>query len=133
VSFSALPAKKQNGLFTSEGARAGDLSRCPPDPGGHGPAAGEVADADSLLGEEAPDPPGGVAWPPGGPWHGAGHGFAAWPAVALRLSISAVEADRLPRAADIARIAAVDLAAGRGVAPAKALPVYLRDDVVHRR
>lgn len=87
----------------------------------------------ALLGEENLGPPGGVALPPGGPWHGAGHGFAAWPDVALRLSISAVEADRLPRASDIARIAAVDLAAGRGVPPAKGLPVYLRDDVVHRR
>lgn len=87
----------------------------------------------ALLGEEHLDPPARVSLPPGGPWHGAGHGFAAWPDIAARLSIAKVEADRLPRAADIARIAAADLMAGRGVAAEKALPVYLRDDVVHRR
>jgi tRNA threonylcarbamoyladenosine biosynthesis protein TsaB len=87
----------------------------------------------ALIGEERLGAPADVALPPGGPWRGAGHGFGAWPDVATRLSIPAVEAERLPHAADIARIAAADLAAGRGVAPAKGLPVYLRDDVVHRR
>ncbi len=39
----------------------------------------------------------------------------------------------LPRASDIARIAAADFAAGHGLPAARALPVYLRNDVVHRR
>lgn len=87
----------------------------------------------ALLGEEHLDAPGGVSLPPGGPWRGAGHGFAAWPDLAARLSIGSVDADRLPRAGDIARIAAEDFAAGRAIEASKGLPVYLRDDVVHRR
>jgi hypothetical protein len=39
----------------------------------------------------------------------------------------------LPRAGDIARIAATDFAAGKGMPAERGLPVYLRDDVVHRR
>lgn len=85
------------------------------------------------LGEERLGAPGDVTLPPGGPWHGAGHGLAAWPDIATRLALAAIDAGRLPHAADIARIAAADLAAGRGVAPSLGLPVYLRDDVVHRR
>lgn len=85
------------------------------------------------VGEEQLGAPGEVTLPSGGPWRGAGHGFAAWPEIATRLSLATVEADRLPHAADIARIAAADLAAGHGLAPSLGLPVYLRDDVVHRR
>jgi tRNA threonylcarbamoyladenosine biosynthesis protein TsaB len=87
----------------------------------------------ALVGEERLGAPDDVALPAGGPWHGAGHGLAAWPAIATRLALATVDAARLPRAADIARLAAAELAAGRGRAPAEALPVYLRDDVVHRR
>ena len=86
-----------------------------------------------LAGEERLGAPAEVALPSGGPWRGAGHGFAAYPEIAPRLSLAAVDAGRLPRAADIARIAAADFSAGRGRAPAEGLPVYLRDDVVHRR
>jgi tRNA A37 threonylcarbamoyladenosine modification protein TsaB len=39
----------------------------------------------------------------------------------------------LPRAADIARIAALEFKLGKGIAAARALPVYLRNEVVHRR
>ncbi|MBM4218744.1 MAG: tRNA (adenosine(37)-N6)-threonylcarbamoyltransferase complex dimerization subunit type 1 TsaB [Gammaproteobacteria bacterium] len=79
--------------------------------------------------------PGEVALPAGATWYGAGHGFSAFPEVATRLgaSLAGVDADALPRAAEIARIAAAELAAGRGLPPALGLPVYLRDDVVHRR
>ena len=79
--------------------------------------------------------PGEVQLPAGASWYGAGHGFSAHPELATRLgaSLTAIDADLLPRAADIARIAAGELAAGRGLAPAQGLPVYLRDDVVHRR
>jgi tRNA threonylcarbamoyladenosine biosynthesis protein TsaB len=86
-----------------------------------------------LQGREQLTSPAAVELPGDGPWQGAGHGFAAHPAIAERLSLAAVDGARLPRASDIARIAAPDLAAGRGIAPALGLPVYLRDDVVHRR
>jgi tRNA A37 threonylcarbamoyladenosine modification protein TsaB len=44
-----------------------------------------------------------------------------------------IDATLLPHASDIARLAAVELAAGRTVAAPRALPVYLRNDVVHSR
>jgi tRNA threonylcarbamoyladenosine biosynthesis protein TsaB len=79
--------------------------------------------------------PATVAPPAGAPWYGAGHGFAAHPAIALRLgaSLSAVDGSVLPHAGDIARIAAAELVIGGGRPAARGLPVYLRDDVVHRR
>jgi len=88
-----------------------------------------------ALGDERLSAPADVAPPTGAPWFGAGHGFSAYPEVATRLGsvLSAVDAAVLPHAADMARIAAGELAAGRGLKPAQGLPVYLRDDVVHRR
>ena len=85
--------------------------------------------------EERLTGPGVVSAPAGAPWYGAGHGYSAYPEIAARLgkSLAAVDAGLLPRAGDIARIAAADLAAGKGLLPAQGLPVYLRDDVVHRR
>ena len=79
--------------------------------------------------------PGEVAVPAGAAWHGAGHGFAAYPEIAARLGpqLAQVDAGMLPRARDMTRIAAAILAAGKGLPPARGLPVYLRDDVVHRR
>lgn len=91
--------------------------------------------APAAVGTERLDLPEAVAPPGAAAWFGAGHGFAAHPQLAARLgaSLAGVDATILPRAADIARIAAVDFAAGRGLAAARGLPVYLRDDVVHRR
>ena len=79
--------------------------------------------------------PAAVAPPPGAPWFGAGHGFIAYPVLAERLGaqLAGIDGTLLPRAEDIARIAAVDLAAGKGLDAAQGLPVYLRNDVVHRR
>ena len=73
--------------------------------------------------------------PDAGAWFGAGHGFAAYPALAASLGakLAGTAAELLPRASDIARLAAVDFAAGRGLPAAQALPVYLRNEVVHRR
>ncbi len=92
-------------------------------------AAPVLTGPESLANPEAVEPPGGAAW------FGAGHGFSAHPELATRLagSLAGVDASILPRAADIARIATMDHAAGRGLAAAQGLPVYLRDDVVHRR
>jgi tRNA threonylcarbamoyladenosine biosynthesis protein TsaB len=70
-----------------------------------------------------------------GQWFGAGHGLSAYPGIIERLAGRLVGFDvaLLPRASDIARIAASDFEAGKGLDAAQALPVYLRNDVVHRR
>ncbi len=88
----------------------------------------------ALTREHLSDPA-AVELAAGAPAFGAGHGFAAYPALSSRLGslLSGVDDAALPRAGDIARIGAVDLAAGGGLEPALGLPVYLRDDVVHRR
>jgi tRNA threonylcarbamoyladenosine biosynthesis protein TsaB len=96
-----------------------------------------VRDADELRAEtdERLSRPEGVLPPEPGTWHGAGSGFAAYPAIAVRLGqrLAGVDGGLLPHAADIARLAARDYAAGRGLPATRALPVYLRNDVVHRR
>jgi tRNA threonylcarbamoyladenosine biosynthesis protein TsaB len=62
---------------------------------------------------------------------GVGSGFAAYPELAAALAgqLSGVRADLLPRAREIACLAAPEVAAGRLATPEQALPVYLRDDV----
>lgn len=64
----------------------------------------------------------------------AGHGWSAYPILAERFGgrLLGVRPELLPRAAEIARLAALDLAAGRAVRPEDAAPVYLRDDVATR-
>ena len=89
--------------------------------------------APALLGSEHLSAPGEVEVPAAGDWHGAGHGFAAHANLAARLGLASADPGRLPRAGDVARLAAADLAAGGGRPAAKGTPVYLRDDVVHRR
>lgn len=81
---------------------------------------------------ERVDPPAGVA-PPAG-WSevaGIGRGFAAYPALRALAGVVVRGAwDRLlPRAAEVARLAAPEAAAGRLLSPEAAVPVYLRDDV----
>jgi tRNA threonylcarbamoyladenosine biosynthesis protein TsaB len=69
---------------------------------------------------------------PGTAFVGIGTGFGAF-AQALQArfggALRETRADALPRAGDLARLAARDLAAGRGVDPLAAQPVYLRDKV----
>lgn len=91
--------------------------------------------APAPIGTEHLSAPDDVSLPGGGPWFGAGHGFAAHPGLAARLgaALEGVDPAALPHAGDIARIASVDLASGRALPAARGLPVYLRDDVVHRR
>ncbi len=88
-----------------------------------------------ALTPEAVANPENVLPPDGEPWFGAGHGFAAYPAIARRLDsrLIGMAPELLPCASDIARIAAADFAAGGGRPAAQALPVYLRNEVVHRR
>ena len=82
-----------------------------------------------LSGPESVLPPGS------GSWRGVGSGFAAYPEITRRLGarLAGVDGGLLPHAADIARLAALEFAAGRGMPAARALPVYLRNNVVHRR
>jgi tRNA threonylcarbamoyladenosine biosynthesis protein TsaB len=76
---------------------------------------------------EAVEVPSGAAEPV----HGAGRGWLAYPQLAARLAprLQAVHADLLPRAQQIARLAVLEVAAGRVLAPEAAVPTYLRDDV----
>ena len=90
---------------------------------------------DGLAHARSPErvgPAASVQLPPG--WSdaaGAGRGFTAYPALGALTGVTVRDAwDRLlPRAAEIARLAAPEVAAGRLLAPAAAVPVYLRDDV----
>ena len=71
-------------------------------------------------------------WASGPDLRGAGTGFAAYPQ--LRSTLSALLGsirDVYPRAAEIALLAVPEVIAGRLHSPEEALPVYLRDDVVH--
>lgn len=70
--------------------------------------------------------------PPAGPVFVVGSGYAAYrePLTALSgVSVSGGDPEALPRAADLARLAARDLARGLAVDAADARPVYLRDKV----
>lgn len=65
---------------------------------------------------------------------GAGHGWAAYPRLAERLGtrLAVLRPQLLPRAAQVATLAALEFAAGRAVRAEFALPVYLRDEVATR-
>lgn len=82
-------------------------------------------------GAERVGPPAAVALPAGwtAPVHGAGRGLRLYPQLAARLGLAGVVDGLLPRAAEIARLAAAAHARGLAVAAEDAVPVYLRDDV----
>jgi tRNA threonylcarbamoyladenosine biosynthesis protein TsaB len=65
------------------------------------------------------------------PWVAAGRGLVAWPALAERCRAAGAEVlpDLLPRAAEVLALARHEVAAGRILQPADALPVYVRDNV----
>jgi tRNA threonylcarbamoyladenosine biosynthesis protein TsaB len=99
-------------------------------------AACRVTGGDAVAsGPETLSAPVAVTPPAGEAWFGAGHGFAAWPGLAAMLggALTGVDATLLPRAADVARLAARALQSGTALPAARAQPVYLRDQVVHRR
>lgn len=88
----------------------------------------------SALGAESVSAPGHVALPEGigDPWHGVGTGFDAGDGALrhrLETRLSEVDASALPRAADVARLAAIALRDGRAVTPERLEPAYLRDHV----
>ena len=86
-----------------------------------------------TLSQETVGPPGLVGLPDGpGGWHGVGTGFAACDGVlqhTLRARLLDVDAAALPRAAAVARLAALAFARGEAVAPEHAEPAYLRNNV----
>jgi tRNA threonylcarbamoyladenosine biosynthesis protein TsaB len=94
-----------------------------------------------LLGEEHVGAPQSVTLPPtwadapAGSISGIGRGFRAYPALkeAIGSRVAVARDDLLPRAAEIARLAVLDVAAGRLLKPEEAIPVYLRDNVAHVR
>jgi len=67
----------------------------------------------------------------GEPIEGAGSGFVAYPELGTRVTAAGgrLWEHLLPRAEEIARLAAAEVEAGRGLPAAQAIPVYLRDDV----
>jgi tRNA threonylcarbamoyladenosine biosynthesis protein TsaB len=69
----------------------------------------------------------------GTPWIAVGRGLAAWPELAGRCrAAGAIVLDTLlPRAREILSLAIPVVAAGQALPPEQALPVYVRDRVVH--
>lgn len=89
-----------------------------------------------LIGDETLAPPAAVALPAeqGGSWRCAGPGWTVH-ADALPAAMRARLDDRhdaQPRARSVAVLGAVKLAAGQGIAPEDAVPVYLRDRVAEK-
>jgi tRNA threonylcarbamoyladenosine biosynthesis protein TsaB len=88
--------------------------------------------ADGLVSptsEERVSSPAQVDANAGGLDFGVGTGFGAYPLLVERFAGLRIEAQRLPRAREIARLAERDWQRGNTVSAAQALPVYLRDQV----
>ncbi|QQP98391.1 tRNA (adenosine(37)-N6)-threonylcarbamoyltransferase complex dimerization subunit type 1 TsaB [Lysobacter enzymogenes] len=84
-------------------------------------------DREAVLAPDAAQLPGD-----GDGWFGVGTGFAATDgALRQRLGarFAAIDADALPHAADLARLAAAAYARGETVAPERIEPAYLRNNV----
>ena len=60
---------------------------------------------------------------------GAGHGFRAYPELAVLPGLAKVYPDLLPRAREVLALAIPAVEAGLGVDPTQALPIYVRDEV----
>ena len=89
-------------------------------------------DGVTALADEVVVRPEAAALPDGGDWHGAGTGFAAADgALQARLHgrLAAVDAQALPHAADVARLAAAAFARGEALPAERVEPAYLRNDV----
>ncbi|MFO7639918.1 MAG: tRNA (adenosine(37)-N6)-threonylcarbamoyltransferase complex dimerization subunit type 1 TsaB [Candidatus Competibacteraceae bacterium] len=91
--------------------------------------ASSGADAE-LLGEEWVIPPATVSAPPG-EWFGAGSGWATYGALlSRRLTVGGWLSECYPHAGDVARLAADPRRRGDWMDAERALPVYLRNQVV---
>jgi tRNA threonylcarbamoyladenosine biosynthesis protein TsaB len=84
------------------------------------------------IGDERLSPPADVRVPAG--WTAVGDGFARYPELTSAATVAPRQLPALlPKAIDLLPRAVADLTAGRSVAPAEALPVYLRDRTAWRR
>ena len=92
------------------------------------------ADASLELEPERLGAAGDVAVAGDEPLVGAGHGFAAYPALRERFGqrLVACWPEMLPRAEEVARLAVFELRAGRSARPEDVQPLYLRNDVATR-
>ncbi|WP_018231639.1 tRNA (adenosine(37)-N6)-threonylcarbamoyltransferase complex dimerization subunit type 1 TsaB [Thioalkalivibrio thiocyanodenitrificans] len=96
------------------------------------------ADAGGLAVAAGPErvvAPDAVPVPEGTGWHGAGSGWAAYEDVLrgrLGPCIGSIDPASCPSAAEVARLAVRDFAAGLAVPAEQALPVYLRDKVADK-
>jgi len=83
----------------------------------------------TLVDRERVSKPGDVVVPDGA-WVGVGTGFGAVDgALAATLGLQRFDAGALPHASDVAHLAALAFARGEAVAPERAEPAYLRDNV----
>ena len=84
-----------------------------------------------LQGDIRVSAPDAVVLPAEPGWIACGNAIAAYPVLAERLSVAgiAVQADVLPTAATVARLAAPRAARGESIDAALAVPLYIRDKV----
>lgn len=91
-----------------------------------------TGDEAESVGEERVCTPAVVIAPPGD-WFGVGSGWTVHAAtLSQRLRVSGWQGERYPRADAIARLGAGLYQRGHGVAAERALPVYLRNEVVSK-
>ena len=88
----------------------------------------------TLVGEECVCPAAATPMLEGVGWHGGGSGWAVYTeALAARHpSVGQSQGETWPHARDVASLAIAALQRGEGVSVSEALPVYLRDQVVHK-
>jgi tRNA threonylcarbamoyladenosine biosynthesis protein TsaB len=88
-----------------------------------------------AVGDERLGAPSDLVAPTERPWTAVGDGFASYADALARCTAEAERTlpDLRPAAEDLFPRAAADLAAGRSVTPAEALPVYLREHTAWRK
>lgn len=97
--------------------------------------ASYVAGEEGLIqpaGEERISSPEAMILPDEDVWRGTGTGWATY-GTRLPTQVRERDGERLPHAHDLAMLAAAAYARGERVAAAAAVPVYLRDDVAHKK
>jgi tRNA threonylcarbamoyladenosine biosynthesis protein TsaB len=118
-----VPAAAGEVVLVCNDARMGEVYwgvYCRDAQGGVLPVCDETVSVPDTVGARAPTA-----------CHVAGNALPRYPALAARLHAGGLQLHEglFPRADAIARLGAIELAAGRGVPAAEALPVYVRDDV----